>query len=96
MKGMHANGLYSSSLLWSSLKGRTSNKLSGMDSVCLLLLVYLLRSFFFWLRSGRRFVLRGNGSKLGSVMAVIFKKVEKEGYFFLCLFWCGAEFMGSA
>ena len=48
MKGMHANGLYSSSVFWSSLKGRTSKRFSGMDSVStrLFLLVYLLRSFF--------------------------------------------------
>ena len=48
MKGMHAKGLYSSLVLWSSLKGRMSNRLSGMASVSvrLLLLVNLLRSFF--------------------------------------------------
>ena len=48
MNGIQAKGLYSSSLLWSSLKGRTSNRLSGMasGSVFLLLLVNLFRSFF--------------------------------------------------
>ena len=48
MKGMHAKALYSLLVLWSSLKGRMSNRLSGMASVSvrLLLLVNLLRSFF--------------------------------------------------
>ena len=49
MNGMHANGLYSSSVELSSLNGRTSNRLSGMESsvfFCLLVWVYLLRYFF--------------------------------------------------
>ena len=48
IKGMQAKGLYSSSVPWSSLNGRTSNRFSGMESVSvrLSLLVYLLRSFF--------------------------------------------------
>ena len=50
MKVMHAYGLYSSSVEVSSLKGKTSNKFSGMGSVSLFLLVLgwlcLLRFFF--------------------------------------------------
>ena len=49
MNGIQANGLYSSSLKLSSLNGKTSNKLSGMESsvlLCLLYWVCLLRSFF--------------------------------------------------
>ena len=46
---MRANGLYSSSVGLSSLKGRTSNRFSGMVSsllACLVVCVRLLRSFF--------------------------------------------------
>ena len=41
MYGMHANGLYSSSCVLSSLNGRTSKRLSGMEllSLCVVLLV---------------------------------------------------------
>ena len=49
MNGMHANGLCSISVGLSSLKGRTSNKFSGMDSSLLFCLLYwlcLLRSLF--------------------------------------------------
>ena len=96
MNEIQAKGLYSSSLLWSSLKGRTSNRLSGMASgaVFLLLLVNLFR-FFFRLGCGRGLVLSSYGSKLGSVMAVVFEKVKKKRNFFLCLFWCGTELVGT-
>ena len=46
---MRANGLYSSSVKLSSLKGSTSNRFSGMVSSflpCLRVCVCLLRSFF--------------------------------------------------
>ena len=46
---MRANGLYSSSVVLSSLDGSTSNRFSGMVSsmlLCLLVCVRLLRSFF--------------------------------------------------
>ena len=50
MYGMHANGLYSSSCVLSSLNGSTSNRLSGMEllSLCVVLLVWvcLFLSFF--------------------------------------------------
>ena len=98
IKGMQAKGLYSSSVPWSSLNGRTSNRFSGMESVSvrLSLLVCLLRSFFFRLGCGGRFVFRGNGGKFGPVVTIIFIKVEKEIYFFFRLFRCGAQLMGSA
>ena len=48
MNGMHANGLYSSSVVLSSLNGSMSNRFSGMESsliFCLLVCVRLFRSF---------------------------------------------------